>query len=193
LFGSIQSDSNWFNSFQSQILKGEQQCLELIELCEFSPNDKWTLLYRATRDGFGSNDFHSKCDSHSNTLTILKAKRSEFIFGGFTTIPWECSNCFIFDPNAFLFSLTNKDNKPVKMKIDLTHYNFAIRCNSSYGPAFAGDIHIADNADTKSGSYSNLGKSYIHPQYAYGTIEAKTFLAGSYEFQLDEIEVYEKE
>ena len=57
----------------SQILKGEQQCLELLKLCEFSPNEKWSLLYRGTRDGFDSNDFHSKCDGHSNTLTILKA------------------------------------------------------------------------------------------------------------------------
>jgi hypothetical protein len=42
-------------------------------------------------------------------------------------------------------------------------------------------------------SYSNLGKCYKHPQYAQGTSEAKTFLAGSYKFQLDEIEVYQKE
>ena len=34
-----------------------------------------------------------------------------------------------------------------------------------------------------------------HPQYAQGTDEAKTFLAGSSKFQLDEneIEIYEKE
>jgi hypothetical protein len=41
-----------------------------------------------------------------------------------------------------------------------------------------------------------LGYSYKHPQYAWGTNEAtneKTFLAGSFWFQLDEIEVYQKE
>jgi len=26
--------------------------------------------YRATRDGFGSQDFHSMCDRHRNTLTL---------------------------------------------------------------------------------------------------------------------------
>ncbi len=41
--------------------------------------------------------------------------------------------------------------------------------------------------------YSNLGCSYKHPQYAYETNEAKSFLAGSHKFQLDEIEVYQKE
>jgi hypothetical protein len=52
------------NSLKSQILKGEKQLSELIELCEFSSTDKWTLLYRGTRDGFGVEDFHSKCDGH---------------------------------------------------------------------------------------------------------------------------------
>jgi len=60
--------------FISQILKGQQQAMELIKLCAFSPNDKWTLLYRGSRDGFGASDFHEKCDGHSNTLTLVKAK-----------------------------------------------------------------------------------------------------------------------
>ena len=36
-------------------------------------------------------DFHSKCDGHYNTLTILKAKEIGFIFGGFTTVTWNSS------------------------------------------------------------------------------------------------------
>ena len=81
LFGSLKVNefSSYMNSFKSQILKGERQITELIRLCEFSPNDNWSLLYRGTRDGFGSDDFHSKCDDHSNTLTILKAKESKFM------------------------------------------------------------------------------------------------------------------
>ncbi len=42
-------------------------------------------------------------------------------------------------------------------------------------------------------SCSQLGFSYKHPQYAWGTDEAQKFLAGSNKFQLDEIEVYRKE
>jgi len=45
-------------------------------------------LYRGTRDDFGSSDFHSKCDGLSNTLTIFKAKQSEFIFGGLGTVDY---------------------------------------------------------------------------------------------------------
>jgi hypothetical protein len=104
----------------SQILNDEQQCSELLKVCEFSPNDKWSLLYRATRDGFGSSVFHSKCDGHSNTLTILKTKDSSYIFGGFAAVSRESTANIKFksDVNAFIFSLTNKEDRPLKMKID---------------------------------------------------------------------------
>jgi BTB/POZ domain-containing protein KCTD9 len=152
-------------------------------------------LYRGTRDGFGAQDFHSKCDNKSPTLSICKTHDSSYIFGGFTTVSWESPTVAKLDPNAFLFSLTNKDNKPVKMKVDPNKRQYAIRCHSGYGPifGFGGDIHIDNNANTTMDSFSNLGWTYKHPQYRFGTNEAKTFLAGSCQFQLDEIEVYEKE
>jgi hypothetical protein len=196
LFGSIELNGycSYTNIFKSDIITGLKQSFDLIELCEFSQNDKWSLLYRGSRDGFGSNDFHSKCDGHSNTLTILKAKESKYIFGGFTTIEWDSLNEFKTDPNAFLFSLTNKDNKPLKLKIDPNRPQSAIYCNSSCGPSFGGgyDIFISDYANTTIKSRSGLGSSYKHTQYTFGTNRAKTFLAGSYKFQLDEIEVFKK-
>jgi hypothetical protein len=197
-FGSINLDgySNRNSLKISQILTNEQQLSELIKLCEFSSNDKWSLLYRGTRDGFGAKDFHSKCDGHSNTLTIVKAKGSEFIFGGFTSINWDSLGRWRHksDPNAFLFSLTNGDNRPLKIKIDPNQRQYAIYCDSEYGPLFGGghDICIANNANTTMGSYSDLGYTYKHPRYANGTNEAQTILAGTEYFQLDEIEVHQK-
>ena len=193
LFGSIQLDEySSVKSFESEILKDERQMSVLIKLCEFSPNDKWSLLYRGTRDGFGTNEFHSKCNGKSNTLTLLKAKENNFIFGGFTMVSWDSSSGWKSDANAFIFSLTNKDNQPLKMKIGLFRHQYAIRCHSSFGPRFGDDIHIADDANTTMDSYSNLGCDYKHPQYARGTNEVKSFLAGSFNFRLDEIEVYQK-
>jgi len=197
LFGSIKLNGYCpgLYSLKGQIINDEQQMSELIKLCEFSPNDKWKLLYRGTRDGFKQRVFHSKCDGHLNTLTIIKAKESKFIFGGFTTVSWESStdSKWKSDSNAFIFSLTNKDNKPVKMKIDPNRHKYAIYCHSKYGPSFGADLYIADNANSTTDSFSNLGNFYKHPQYERGTNEAKIFLAGSYEFQLNEIEVYQKE
>jgi hypothetical protein len=197
IFGSIKLNACWLNvnSFKGQILTNAQEYFELIKVCEFSSSDKWSLLYRATKDGFGSGDFHSKCDGHSNTLTIFKAKESGFIFGGFASVSWESSNNLKYksDPNAFIFSLTNKDNTPLKIKIHPNRHEYAILCHSEFGPLFGWDIYIADNANTTIDSYSDLGYSYKHPQYAFRTNEAQTFLAGSRQFQLDEIEVYQKE
>ncbi len=148
-------------------------------------------MYRGSRDGFGAQDFHSKCDNKSPTLSICKARGSSYIFGGFASVSFNGSQNKS-DPNAFLFSLTNKDNKPLKMKVDPNKHDHAICCHSSCGPRFGNDIHIANNANTTMDSFSNLGWTYKHPQYAYGTNEAKTFLAGSFKFELAEIEVYQK-
>jgi hypothetical protein len=186
-FGLLHLNEYSFDPFKSQILSG-QQPLDLIKLCEFSSNDKWTLLYRGTRDGFGANDFHSKCDNHKNTLTILKAKGSPYVFGGFTSINWNSTNAHKSDPNAFLFSLTNKNNQPSKMgQIDT---RFSIYCDSGYGPIFGrNDIHICNNANTTKGSHSCLGSAYQYPQPNQGD----SYLAGNCNFQLSEIEVYQKE
>ncbi len=71
-FGSLSLfNSLNYDPLKSQLLACGQQTLDLIELCKFSFNDKWTLLYRGTRDGFGAKEFHSKCDGKSSTLTIV--------------------------------------------------------------------------------------------------------------------------
>ena len=74
----------------------------------------------------------------------------------------------------------------------MIQHKCAIVCFSEYGTTFGDDIRIVNNANTRKDSYSNMGFTYKHPQYACGTDEAKTFLAGSFHFQLDEIEVYKK-
>ena len=81
----------------------------------------------------------------------------------------------------------------MKKKVGPNRHQYAIICHSSRGPRFGADIIIANNANTTMDSFSNLGKIYKHPQYEDGTNEAQTFLAGSFEFQLAEIEVYQKE
>jgi hypothetical protein len=93
--------------------------MDLIKLCEFPPKGKWSLSYRGGRDGFTAKDFHEKCDGKPNTLAIFKAKDSSFIFGGYTTIALESlsQGRYKSDPAAFIFSLTNKDKKPFKSKI----------------------------------------------------------------------------
>ena len=192
-FGQLNlGEHSSFNQFfNSKILTG-QQPKDLIELCEFNLNNRFKFLYRASEHGFHANEFHSKCDGHTDTLTILKA--NGFIFGGFTSVTWESSDKYKSDPNAFLFSLTNKDKKPCKMEINPNKQQYAILCSFCFGPIFGGqDIQICSNSNTNISSYSILGSVFKHPQYVAGTNEANYFLAGSQYFQLSEIEVYQKE
>ena len=44
------------------------------------------LLYRASRDGFAAECFHSRCDNNGPTVTIVKS--GKYIFGGFTEQSW---------------------------------------------------------------------------------------------------------
>jgi hypothetical protein len=107
----------------------------------------------------GSSDFHSRCDGDPNTLTILKVKQTSPILCGFTTAKWESSAYYKSDANAFIFSLTNKDKKPLKMKIDPNKHHRAIPCHSSCGPRYGYIICIANNANTTMDNCSYLGYS----------------------------------
>ena len=47
----------------------------------------WRLLFRASRDGFAANTFHSRCDNKGPTVTIAISING-FRFGGFTEESW---------------------------------------------------------------------------------------------------------
>ena len=145
-----------------------------------------------SKDGFGSGDFHDKCNGKSKTLTIIKeTKKHSFVFGGFTENAWDSTSGWKQDENAFIFSFINKENKSLKMKIKPDN-KYSTFNHSDFGPSFGNDIIIKNNSNINEDSYSKLGYCYSHPMYAFNTNEAKTFLAGSYNFSTNEIEVYQQ-
>jgi len=96
--------------------------VRLENLIQFPNETKFTLIYQASKDGFGLKDFHSKCDNISNTLMIIETTDS-FILGGFTTVSWSLRNTttedtYHYDSNAFIFSLTNTLNQSFKMNVN---------------------------------------------------------------------------
>ena len=103
-----------------------------------------------------------------------------------------------YDSSAFLFSLVNKPGwQP--LKLDQTgyyrypSYRKSIYSCSSYGPIFGvgHDIYTANNAASNTNSHSNLGYTYSPPSgYSYGSSFTRSFLAGSYTFRPDEVEVF---
>ena len=103
----------------------------LIKLCDFKYSQKWRLIYRASDHGYLGRDFHSKCNSIKNTITIIQTI-DNFIFGGYTDKAWSGEAGYIRDDKAFLFSLVNKIMYP--LRIECSDPKHAIYNNS--GPFF---------------------------------------------------------
>ena len=47
----------------------------------------FNLLYRASRDGIDTNEFHNKCDYKGATIVIVKVANR--IIGGYNPIGWD--------------------------------------------------------------------------------------------------------
>ena len=75
--------------------------------------NSFSLLWRGSRDGFEPETFHRLCDGQGKTLTIIKNNKG-FIFGGFTSVPWSSKGGDITDYTAFLFTLTNSSDTPMR-------------------------------------------------------------------------------
>ena len=112
---------------------------EVWSLCEMADFKSGTLLYRATRDGFDSSAFHSKCDGKANTVTLIKTD-SNYVFGGFASSKWNSSFKFIVDSSAFVFSLRREGiSRSDKFMIKSKNPSNALIGNPSYGPYFGGE------------------------------------------------------
>ena len=92
------------------------------------------LISIATRDGFNSVSFYSKCDGKPNTVTIVKTG-SNCVFGGFTSSKWNIDKDAIEDANSFVFSLRREGiSKSEKFMIKPKNSKSVIYGNRRYGP-----------------------------------------------------------
>jgi len=62
------------------------------------------------------------------------------------------------DSNAFIFSLINKENRPLKIKCST---NNGLRCKNAFDPIFGGikgesDLVIGNNSDLKLDGFSHF-------------------------------------
>ena len=120
-----------------------------------------------------------------------------FLSGSPTNCGW--GESYKYDSKPFLFSLVNHPGwQPVKLSPpggngDPDSHQTAIWACSSDGPTFGvgHDLRISNYASSNTESYSLLGSSYSPPSgYGSGSDFAKTFLAGNYHFQPDEVETF---
>ena len=115
-------------------------------------------------------------------------------FEKITSVLYLGYGCFYqYDPQAFLFSLVNKPGwAPVKLNQTGEHsYHRSHSIYSCYHslPTFGLGHDLQVRFIHK--SYSNLGSTYSPPSgYNYGSNFTRSFLAGSYFFNPDEIETF---
>ena len=109
------------------------------------------------------------------------------IFGGYTSESWGFGGggTYKYDATAFIFSLTHKAKCATQKNTQYSILDYV-----SDGPTFGGgsDIFVYDNCNTYTGNYCqpNAGNS----SYALPSGADNTFLAGSKNFTVKEIEVY---
>ena len=182
-----------FNANNSTILNYDS-IKNLKALLNLPLNKSWYLLYQASFHGFNESIFHSKCDGTLGTLVLIKSENSN-IFGGYTEVDLKTDYSIVikYDAKAFLFSLINSYNIPVKMAISnpwdaissYPYYESLLLYQIKFG---SNDLSIDINNALGS---SYLGNSYRVPSFlSTDPIEINSFLGGSQNFKISEIEVF---
>jgi hypothetical protein len=159
---------------------------------------QFSLLWRGSRDGFKAKEFHSRCDGHSNILTVILDTEGN-IFGGFTPLEWESrewngqhgkeNNTLKTDDSlrSFLFTLKNPRNIPAKrFALREEKKQWAAVCTAGKGPDFY-DITISDNCNVNTRSFTYLGVVYTNDT----GLDSDIVFTGSQYFQVEEVEVFE--
>ena len=123
------------------------------------------LLYRGSRDGFSSDDFHSKCDNKGHTLVIIETDMG--FVGGYADAEWGKEESQMDQKHAcanksFLFALWLRVCSPGTWKSDLKSEDgiCAISTHKDFGPVF-GDIDVGADLSVQGRTVTlNLGGNY---------------------------------
>jgi hypothetical protein len=150
-------------------------------------NEKWNLVYKATKDGFTIDDFHRCCDDQGPTITIIESSNN-YLFGGYTSIGWnhhQGAKSSVADRNAFIFTLSNPHGmSPTKYTIKSSGEHAIIP--NAMGPTFGQyDLCVYPNSNLNSQSFISFPSHYID-----STGKGYLTFTGSTNFTTIDIEVY---
>lgn len=145
---------------------------------------KYTLLYRATRDGDLADDFHRCCDRKGKTVTVILTYTNN-VFGGYSDKEWESMEDksrwkYKESNNAFLFNMKLK--KKYELKDD--NKNKAVFICGEDGPTFGfgHDLHVVNKCLRE--------KSSCSTPLSYMMKERNEINEGEREFLAREVEVF---
>ena len=145
---------------------------------------KLELIFKMSKNGSLSKDFHKACDNQGPTLILIKSKNNK-TFGGFTPLNWIDKGGGQYDKSnqTFLFSLN------LMKKYDMININkLAIKC-ASYGPNF-GDWDFKLGENLKEGvTYANANCNFLSDN----NLELTGGRGNNISFEVEELEVYKVE
>ena len=149
----------------------------------------WQLIYKATRDGFPSADFHRCCNNQGPTISVIQSIDGNYLFGGYTSVSWSSRQGYVPDNNGpFLFTLTNShDIPPTKYPVKLR--NHAVYDHANHGPTFGAGFDLCvngQNRDSDTNSF-NFPHSYVDT-----TKQGALTFTGNRNFRMNDLEVYQR-
>ena len=178
------------DSMDSIILKEQKRKNEFLKkILEWSGYKKMELIYRGTRDGMTSKNFHDKCDNKGPTITLYKNEKC--IFGGYNSGSWLSNGKWYSSSDCFIFTLVNIHNiEPTKFNYKKDRY--AVYNDSSHGPCFGNGFDIGNN---NKDFLNNDSYSYFPCSYQDVLGKGKSIFTGDLNnnnqyFKLKEVEVF---
>ncbi|GBB88029.1 hypothetical protein RclHR1_14550003 [Rhizophagus clarus] len=109
-------------------------------------NYKFSLLYRASRDGNTAEEFHIKCDNKGATIVVVKIENSEQIIGGYNSLLWDSSGDNKSTKDNFIFTFTDRTNLQSAKVVYSNDDQYSVKCLPNCGPAFGnGDLYVDYN------------------------------------------------
>ena len=175
---NIEKNIKNINEINENIKKFNNSKIEfdenLIKLWLNGRNYKPELLFRKTRDGSSTKEFHNKCDNKGTTIVFIETTKG-YKFGGYTELQWDISNKLKKDKSTFIFSF-NKKQKYIAIKDSDSIY-----CSNSEGPRFGSSIY----PEIYIPNSLNKGESYN------GTfLSSRELTNGEQYWDIKELEVY---
>ena len=149
-------------------------------------NKNWKLIYKATRDGFGANDFHRTCNGKGENLGVIKSANG-FLFGWWTPLSWQSTDDWAADASlsTFIFTLTNPAGVAAKYKLKSSSSAYAICRFGPSGPVLGrgNDIYVPHQ--------SNVTDGFTHIfSYEDTTGRGDMTFTGRKNFKVSQLEVF---
>ncbi|GBC02512.1 hypothetical protein RclHR1_04660005 [Rhizophagus clarus] len=146
---------------------------------------KFDLIYRGSIDGINNESFKNKCKGHVESLVLIKVKKSEKIFGEYSSVGFHTTEnddqnyrdyFYHYSLDNFNFSFEN-DEDTQHMKISrVINYDNAMYEHPSVGFVFGVDSLIMTNNNLCVLNRSRNYENNLNTKDVYNIEEVETFI-----------------